>query len=86
LSQLLAQVTIFPQVLLNIKFKAGYNWTLDEAIKSQIAKVENELQGVGRVLIRASGTERVLRVMAEAENSEVAMKAAQSIASFIPTT
>ena len=86
LSQLLAQVTIFPQVLLNIKFKAGYNWTLDEAIKSQIAKVETELQGVGRVLIRASGTERVLRVMAEAENSEVAMKAAQSIASFIPTT
>jgi phosphoglucosamine mutase len=84
LSQLLTEVTIFPQVLLNIKFKAGYNWTLDQAIKSQIAKVENELKGTGRVLIRSSGTEPVLRVMVEVNDSEVAIRAANSIASLIP--
>jgi phosphoglucosamine mutase len=84
LSQLLAQVTIFPQELLNIKFKAGYSWTLDQTIKSQIAKVENDLKGVGRVLIRESGTEPVIRIMVEANNSEIAIRAAKSIASLIP--
>lgn len=85
LSELLASVPLFPQVLLNVKFKAGYDWKLDKAIQSQIAKVEGELEGGGRLVIRASGTEPVLRVMVEASDSEVAMSAAKSIASFIPT-
>jgi len=85
LAQLLNTVKIFPQVLLNIKFKPGYDWKSDEALKQQIAKVESELKDIGRVLIRASGTEPVLRVMVETRDPDVAMNAAKSIADLVPT-
>ena len=85
LSQLLDSVKIFPQILLNIKFKAGYDWKSDSALKSKISQVEGDLKGTGRVLIRASGTEPVLRVMVEAQNSNVAKSSAKSIADLIPT-
>ncbi len=84
LAQLLDAVNIFPQVLLNIKFKAGYDWKSDQILKQQIAKVENELKDIGRVLIRPSGTEPVLRVMVETKDAEIAMKAAKSIADLVP--
>ena len=86
LSQLLDAVKIFPQVLLNVKYKLGYNWTSDEVLSKQIQKVENELRNIGRVLIRASGTEPVLRVMVETDNADVAMRSAKSIAELVPTT
>jgi phosphoglucosamine mutase len=86
LAQLLDSVKIFPQVLLNIKFKAGYDWKVDNALKSKINQVENDLKGTGRVLIRASGTEPVLRVMVEAQDSDLAMSSAKSIAGLVPTT
>jgi phosphoglucosamine mutase len=86
LAQLLDAVKICPQVLLNIKFKAGYDWNSDAALKSQITKVEADLKGTGRVLIRASGTEPVLRVMVEAQDGNVAMSSAKSIADLVPTT
>ncbi len=86
LAQLLDSVKIFPQVLLNIKFKTGYDWKSDEALNKQIAKVESELKDIGRVLIRASGTEPVLRVMVETKEVDIAMKAAKSIADLVPIT
>ena len=86
LSQLLDAVKIFPQVLLNVKYKLGYNWKSDEVLSKQIQKVENELRNIGRVLIRASGTEPVLRVMVETDNADVAMRSAKSIAELVPTT
>ena len=86
LAQLLDSVKIFPQVLLNIKFKAGYDWKSDEALNKQIAKVESELKDIGRVLIRTSGTEPVLRIMVETKDADNAMKAAKSIADLVPTT
>ena len=85
LSQLLDAVTIFPQVLLNVKFKTGYNWKTDEALSKQIQSVEQELQDIGRVLIRTSGTEPLLRVMVETKDAKVAMRAAKSIADLVPT-
>ncbi len=85
LAQLLDSVKIFPQVLLNIKFKAGYDWKSDEALNKQIAKVESELKDIGRVLIRTSGTEPVLRVMVETKDADAAMKAAKRIADLVPT-
>lgn len=85
LAQLLDLVKIFPQVLLNIKFKAGYDWKSDEKLKAQINQVKSDLMGRGRVLIRASGTEPLLRVMVETADGDVAMSAAKSIASLIPT-
>ncbi|WP_353426569.1 phosphoglucosamine mutase [Polynucleobacter sp. MWH-UH19D] len=84
LSQLLDVVKIFPQVLLNVKYKLGYNWKSDEVLSKQIQKVENELRNIGRVLIRASGTEPVLRVMVETDNADVAMRSAKSIAELVP--
>jgi phosphoglucosamine mutase len=84
LSQLLEGVHIFPQVLLNIRFKPGYDWKSDQALAKQIAKVEAELKGIGRVLIRASGTEPLVRVMVETQNADVAMNAAKSIAELVP--
>jgi phosphoglucosamine mutase len=86
LAQLLDTVKIFPQVLLNIKFKAGYDWKSDDKLISQIHQVEGELKGTGRVLIRASGTEPLLRVMVEAQDSAVAMSSAKSIAYLVPTS
>ena len=84
LAQLLDSVKIFPQVLLNIKFKAGYDWKSDEALNKQIAKVESELKDVGRVLIRTSGTEPLLRVMVETKDADTATQAAKSIADLVP--
>jgi phosphoglucosamine mutase len=86
LAQLLDSVKIYPQVLLNIKFKVGYDWNADNTLKSKISQVENDLQGTGRVLMRASGTEPVLRVMVEAQDHDVAMSGAKSIAALVPTT
>jgi phosphoglucosamine mutase len=85
LSQLLDAVKIFPQVLLNVKFKTGYNWKTDESLSKQIQLIEKELQDIGRVLIRASGTEPLLRVMVEAKDADVAKRAAKSIADLVPT-
>jgi phosphoglucosamine mutase len=85
LIQLLDSVKILPQVLLNIKFKVGYDWRSDKALQSKISQVESDLQGRGRVLIRASGTEPVLRVMVEAQDSNVAMISAKGIADLVPT-
>jgi phosphoglucosamine mutase len=86
LAQLLDSVKIFPQVLLNVKFKAGYDWKSDAKLKSMISQVESDLKGTGRVLIRASGTEPVLRVMVEAQDADLAMSSAKSIANLVPTT
>ncbi len=85
LVELLDSVSLFPQVLLNVKFKSGYDWKGDQALIQQIARVEADLKGRGRVLIRASGTEPVLRVMVETADGDIAMSAAKSIADLIPT-
>lgn len=85
LAQLLANVSIYPQVLLNVKFKSGYDWTADKVLQKQIAQVESDLKTTGRVLIRASGTEPLVRVMIETSNADIAMAAAKSIAELIPT-
>ena len=84
LAELIEPVKTFPQVLLNRKFKAGYDWKSDQALKDQITVVEKKLSGAGRVLIRASGTEPVLRVMVEAQDAKLANSAANSIAQLIP--
>ena len=84
LAQLLEKVKIFPQVLLNVKFKPGYDWKSDEKLKQQITKVESDLKDIGRVLIRASGTEPLLRVMIETKDGDLAMSSAKSIADLVP--
>jgi phosphoglucosamine mutase len=84
LAQLLEGVNIFPQVLLNVRYKSGYDWKSDESLTKQISKVESELKNIGRVLIRTSGTEPVVRVMVETHNADLAMSAAKSISQLVP--
>ena len=84
LAQLLDSVKIYPQVLLNIKIQSTYDWKADEKLKVQISKVEADLQNTGRVLIRPSGTEPLLRVMVEAQDEAIALKSAKSIADLVP--
>lgn len=84
LTQLLESVKLFPQILLNVKLKPGYDWKSDTSLTKQITKVEADLSNIGRVLIRASGTEPLLRVMVEAQDRDIALSAAKSIADLIP--
>lgn len=84
LPELLSQVVLFPQTLINVRFKAGYDWQKDVVIQEAITKSEKLLTGVGRILIRASGTEPLLRVMVEAQDAEQAQSCAERIAATIP--
>src|SRR3984957_8922562 len=63
LAELLHGVTLFPQKLINVRMQPGADWKSSDAIRRAISSAEAALGGHGRVLIRASGTEPVLRVM-----------------------
>jgi phosphoglucosamine mutase len=80
LKELLDGIEIYPQVLINIKTKPDYNWQTDQKLASMISRVEQSLVGKGRVLIRPSGTEPVLRVMVEANEANLARQSAEAIA------
>ena len=80
LNDLLNGVEIYPQVLINVKTKPDYNWQNDLKLKTAITNAEQSLVGKGRVLIRASGTEPVLRVMVEANEANLAQQTAGAIA------
>ena len=72
LSELAAEVTIYPQKLVNISVENSMKDKAMEvpAIKTVIEKMEAEMAGNGRILVRPSGTEPLLRVMAEAPTDE----------------
>ncbi len=70
LSKLASPVTIYPQVLKNVIVDDKDGTMADPAVAASVARVEGELGGTGRVLLRKSGTEPVLRVMAEAQTDE----------------
>jgi len=83
LSELAAIMKSLPQVLVNVpvKYKEGFDEDAD--IASVINEVKQTLQGCGRVLVRPSGTEMLLRVMAEGENKEELKKLVNMIAAVI---
>ena len=72
LAQLLQGLTLFPQTLLNVRLQPGQDWQTHAALARTRAQAEAALQGQGRVLIRASGTEPLLRVMVEAREAALA--------------
>jgi phosphoglucosamine mutase len=80
----LLNVKMYPQVLINIRYKKQYDWKSDAALQKVQAQVIEELGANGRILIRASGTEPLLRVMVEAKTMELAQSYAEKIASHIP--
>ena len=80
LNALLDGITIYPQVLINVKTTPSYQWQADQKLGAIVSKVEQSLIGKGRVLIRPSGTEPVLRVMVEANEQSLAQASAEAIA------
>ena len=84
-SELASMIKLYPQVLINAKVNADkkYDYEKDEDIKKAIEDVEKEFAGNGRVFIRPSGTEPLVRVMIEGENQEYITKRAKEIADLI---
>ena len=83
LAQLLEGVTLFPQTLINVRLQPGQDWKSNTRMQEETAAVEAELGDTGRVLIRASGTEPLVRVMVEAQDAQVAQKSAERIAATL---
>ena len=81
LAQALAELVLFPQVLLNVRLQPGQDWTNNALLAEETAQVERELGSHGRVLVRASGTEPLLRVMVEARDAAQAQACAERLAS-----
>ena len=79
LSTLLEGVSLFPQTLINLRLQAGHNWQASAALKAATLAVEAELGTSGRILIRASGTEPLLRVMVEARDAAQAKTCAERL-------
>ncbi len=84
-SELASMIKLYPQILINAKVNSNkkYDYEKDEEIKTAIDKLEREFAGNGRVLIRPSGTEPLVRVMIEGENQEYITKKAEEIANLI---
>jgi phosphoglucosamine mutase len=83
LAQLLEGVTLFPQTLLNVRLAPGIDWTCHAGLAAAQRAVEAELGADGRVLIRASGTEPVLRIMVEARDADQARRCAERMAASL---
>jgi len=83
LAQQLAEVTLFPQTLINVRLQAGQDWRSNARLAQEQAEVSAELGSRGRVLIRASGTEPLLRVMVEASDAAVAQRCAERLAQAV---
>ncbi|MEO8631624.1 MAG: phosphoglucosamine mutase [Betaproteobacteria bacterium] len=83
LEQVCAKLTLYPQVLINVKVAKGDDPSKHPRVRSAVSAAETRLQGRGRVLLRASGTEPVVRVMVEGESELLVNELAQSIAASI---
>jgi phosphoglucosamine mutase len=78
-----ADITMYPQKLINVRIAAGFDWKIDPGIQAAAAAAEKALDGKGRVLLRPSGTEPLLRVMVEGSDGAVVMAQAEAIASAV---
>ncbi|MFG6466361.1 phosphoglucosamine mutase [Roseateles sp. BYS87W] len=83
LAEQLSGVDLFPQTLINVRLQAGQDWKSSPRLAAEQAAVDAELGDRGRVLIRASGTEPLLRVMVEASDAALAQRCAQRLADAV---
>ena len=84
LSAITSELSLWPQTLLNVKIKPGFDWQSNRDLLSARERAQAELGTSGRVLIRPSGTEPLLRVMVEARDASMAQRLAEDIANCIP--
>ena len=83
LAQACADVVMYPQKLINVKTKPGFDWSAHAQITNAVHAAEKSLAGKGRVLLRASGTEPVLRVMVEGQFADEVTRHAEAIAAVV---
>ena len=83
LEELASEVNIYPQKLVNIKVVDKKTAMEDSEILAECEKVEKELEGNGRILLRASGTENLIRVMVEASSNELTDKYCEQVAKIV---
>ena len=83
LGELLGGLSLFPQTLLNVRIASGADWKSNTRLRQATREVEAELGDHGRVLIRASGTEPLLRVMVEARDAAQAQACAQRLVAAV---
>ena len=83
MAQLLADVTLFPQTLINVRLRPGQDWKANTRLAEETRAVEAELGELGRVLIRPSGTEPLVRVMVEARDAARAQACAERLAATL---
>ncbi|MFC2553152.1 MAG: phosphoglucosamine mutase [Rodentibacter sp.] len=83
LNELAGAVKLFPQVLINVRFAGGANPLDSNAVKVAAADAEKRLAGKGRILLRKSGTEPLIRVMVECQDGELAQQCAEQIAEAV---
>ena len=84
LAEILKPVAMLPQVLKNARLPVGYDWSNDSKVQGMCEAVKAELGTKGRLLIRPSGTEPVLRVMVETADKLVATRLVDSILDALP--
>ncbi len=83
LSELASQVETFPQELVNVRVNDKHNVVNNEKVAAKMAEVEQDMNGNGRILVRPSGTEPLVRVMVEAETVELADRYSAAIAEVV---
>lgn len=83
LAEACADLVFYPQKLINVRLPAGFDWRADQGIAAAQAAAEHELGGTGRVLLRPSGTEPLLRVMVEACDEAQVERLARTIADAV---
>ncbi len=83
LADMLADVALYPQTMINVRLAQGVDWKHNQRLPLEVRAVEAELGARGRVLIRPSGTEPVVRVMVEAQNAGQAQACAQRLAATL---
>lgn len=83
LAEACADLVLYPQQLINVKVPSGFDWAADAGIRSAVQSAEKALDGSGRVLLRPSGTEPLLRVMVEGRDAAQVLDQARAIASVV---
>jgi len=82
-AELLREITLYPQTLINVRLQPGQTWVSTPAVEQAIKVAEERLAQSGRVLIRPSGTEPLVRVMVEARDAQLAQECAEQLAAVI---
>ena len=83
LAESTADMSLWPQTLINVKVQAGFDWQKNTKLMQAKEQADKKLANDGRVLIRASGTEPLIRVMVEARDADLARSLAEDIAAQV---